>query len=136
MGGNEMKIADRIDYKRSQEILDGFGSLVYEVFDETLDTLKDALTSDQLPAFRALRELLDEMPPTEKTMTAAQYALETFIHDLMAAFQESNSYAAVAKIGSEGVANIRNLAEVGLEFEQVDWQERHSKYSSITQQIV
>lgn len=114
-----------------KELLSGLGHLVAKRFDITIRNLKRKLTNREHPSDAAFHEHMDTLSNEERPVRIAQYALETFLHDMMASFDESETYFIFAKKAQGFAVNLKDFTIDSLHAETLDWLENFSENRTI-----
>lgn len=117
-------------------LLREFGRAVFDRFDNVLANLRLTLDDRDFPSDQALRSLLASAAETDRPLLIAQYGLENFIHEFMAAIEDSEIFHLVGKTPDGRFIDLKQFSESGLHAEQIYWQEEFSTHESISQKIV
>jgi hypothetical protein len=96
------------------ELIERFGKQLAEVFNHTLDQLTYALSVSEIEVHRNLRNFVATLPIEDKPHLVAQSALESFIHDLMSRFDESDDFKIIGKLKDGTQFDLRDLCPEGL----------------------
>ena len=109
-----------------EELVDRFGKALVDVFDYSLIQLSRKLTDTGAASSKDFLQYLVDLPEAERPLRIAQYGLETFIHDFMFMFQDSETFKIVGKLASGEEIDLKDLCPEGLHGNQLDWMEEHS----------
>ncbi len=119
-----------------EKLLDEFGRLVFGRFDQALKSLHVSLVSGDRSADHVFRALIEPLSEADRSMKIAQYCLEKFVHDFMAAIEDSETFfIAAAADGGVGL-DLKQFSESGLHAEQIYWQEKYSQNASVSEAII
>ncbi len=119
-----------------EKLLDEFGQIVFGRFDQALKSIHESLVSGERPADRVFRALIEPLSETDRSMAIAQYCLEKFVHDFMAAMEDSNTFFVAAAADGEVALNLKQFSEYGLHSEQIYWQEKYSQNASVSEAVI
>lgn len=119
----------------NRELIERFGKQLSEIFDHSLAQLTSALNDSDLETDKDFRKFLNEFSPKERDIKVAQKVLETFVHDIMASFDESNDFKIVGTLADQTNVDLRDLCEGGLHDDQLKWRERFSTHKDIYSMI-
>ena len=114
-----------------KELLAGLGHLVVKRFDASLRNLKRKLADREHPSDIAFHEYIDSLSDEERPLKIAQYALEGFLHDLMASLNESDTYFILGKRDQGFAVNLKDFTVDGFHAEALDWLEKFSESKTI-----
>lgn len=119
-----------------EKLLEEFGRIVVGRFDQSLKSIHATLVSGDRPADRAFRAVIEPLSEVDRSMKIAQYCLEKFIHDFMAAIEDSDVFLISATTDGETILDLKRFSESGLQAEQIYWHEKFSKNHRVTQAVI
>lgn len=118
-----------VDTKR--ELIERFGKQLAEVFNHTLDQLTYALDDSEIEVHRNLRNFVAALPIEDRPHLVTQSALESFIHDLMSRFDESDDFKIIGTLKDGSQFDLRDLCPEGLHGNQLNWLEKYGSREDV-----
>lgn len=125
-----------VSEEEGKKNLERFGEMVVGRFDYAIKQLRRSVTEGDRESDIIFKKYLKNFSEDERLVISGQRAIEIFLHDLMAAIEESNVFRIEALSEGGEWFDLRTVSDGGLNVDQLYWIDEFSANERISEKLV